>query len=392
MKIYDKKNSQHDNNKNNIETQPSAVALVHDFLLYRGGAEKVLREMKKVFPPAPIYTLLKQEERQFNRYLKADNIQTSFLQKFPKFLRKRHRWLLPFMPTAIETFNLRDYDLVISSSSAFAKGLVVKSKTIHISYIHAPMRYVWDWNKEYLEEKKLKGKMKLLTRLFLNYLRMWDRLSAERPDHLIANSHYTAERIRKYYRRPAKVIYPPVEVNKFSPSRKNAGYFFTVSRLVPYKRVDLLIQVFQKLNLPLVIVGDGPEKKRLQKMIKSDKNIKILGWVSDKQKVKLMERARAFISATEDDFNISIVEAMAAGKPVITLKKGGAKETMIEGVTGEFFSVATVEMIADAIGRFKENENNYDYQQIRKRAEEFSAEIFRQKLKKFVEEKLSRKK
>jgi glycosyltransferase involved in cell wall biosynthesis len=250
--------------------------------------------------------------------------------------------------------------------------------------MHAPMRYVWDWNREYLEESKLKGKTKFFTRLFLNYLRMWDRISAERPDYLIANSKYTAERIKKYYRRESTVIYPPVDVEKFTPTKKNADYFLTVGRLVPYKRVDLLIQVFQKLKLPLVIVGDGPEKEKLQKMVKGDKLIKILGWISDEKKVKLMEQARAFIVATEDDFNITAVEVMAAGKPVIALEKGGTAETVQAGITGEFFKVATVEIIADAIGRFVENENSYDYLKIRQRAEEFNVKIFRAKIKEVV--------
>jgi glycosyltransferase involved in cell wall biosynthesis len=173
-------------------------------------------------------------------------------------------------------------------------------------------------------------------------------------------------------------------VEKFTPTKENAGYFLTVGRLVPYKRVDLLIQVFQKLKLPLVIAGDGPEKEKLEKMVRGDKLIKVLGWVSDKKKVRLMEQARAFIVATEDDFNITAVEAMAAGKPVIALEKGGTAETVQESFTGEFFQTATTEMIADAIGRFIENENNYDYLEIRKRAEEFSTKVFREKIKEFV--------
>ncbi len=366
------------------------IALVHDFLLYYGGAERVLKEFKGIYQKAPVYTLLKNEKNKelINDFedINTDNIQESFLQKFPKFLRKRHRWLTPLMPTAIETFDLRDYDIVISSSSAFAKGIVIKSKIKHICYMHAPMRYVWDWNREYLEENKLKGKTKFFTRLFLNYLRMWDRISAERPDYLIANSKYTAERIKKYYRRESTVIYPPVDVEKFTPTKENGGYFLTVGRLVPYKRVDLLIQVFQKLKLPLVIAGDGPEKKKLEKMVKGDKLIKVLGWVSDEKKIKLIEQSRAFIVATEDDFNITAVEAMSAGKPVIALRKGGTVETVLEGVTGEFFNVATMELIADAIGRFKNNENKYNYLEIRERAEEFAVTVFSQSIEKFVEE------
>ena len=372
------------------KTTKLKIALVHDFLLYYGGAERVLKELGEIYPEAPIYTLLKNSHLDVGRLSKlrrpTSKFKTSFLQRFPKFLRKRHRWLVPFMPTAVETFDLREYNIVISSSSAFAKGVVVKSKIKHICYMHAPMRYVWDWNREYLEESKLKGKTKFFTRMFLNYLRMWDRISAERPDYLVANSKYTAERIKKYYRRKSTVIYPPVAVEKFTPTKENAGYFLTVGRLVPYKRVDLLIQVFQKLKLPLVIAGDGPEKKKLEKMVKGDKSIKVLGWVSDEKKAKLMEQSRAFIAATEDDFNITVVEAMAAGKPVITLKKGGTAETVQEGITGEFFETATMEMIADALGRFIENENQYDYLKIRERAEEFSTEVFKRKLEDFVRE------
>ena len=390
MDTLSKQNKQDNDNKNNTKTQSPAVALVHDFLLYYGGAERVLKELGEIYPEAPIYTLLKNSHLDVGRLSElrrpTSKFKTSFLQKFPKFLRKRHRWLVLFMPTAVETFDLRDYDLVISSSSAFAKGVVVKSKIKHICYMHAPMRYVWDWNREYLEENKLKGKTKFFTRLFLNYLRMWDRISAERPDYLIANSKYTAERIKKYYRRKSTVIYPPVDVEKFTPTKENSGYFLTVGRLVPYKRVDLLIQVFQKLKLPLVIVGDGPEKKKLEKMAKGGKSIKVLGWVSDEKKAKLMEQSRAFIAATEDDFNITVIEAMAAGKSVIALKKGGTAETVQEGITGEFFETATMEMIADAIGRFIENENQYDYLKIRQRAEEFSTEVFKRELEDFVRE------
>jgi glycosyltransferase involved in cell wall biosynthesis len=401
-------NNLENNKDNNSKIAKPAVALVHDFLLYYGGAERVLKEFREIYQGAPIYTLLENEDNKelikdfgSSRKMaekppkfshKFENltpftqgvVKTSFLQKFPKFLRKRHKWLVPLMPTAVETFDLRDYNVIISSSSAFAKGVVVKSKIKHICYMHAPMRYVWDWNREYLEENKLKGRTKFFTRLFLNYLRMWDRISAERPDYLIANSKYTAERIKKYYRRKSTVIYPPVDVEKFTPTKENAGYFLTVGRLVPYKRVDLLIQVFQKLKLPLVIVGDGPEKEKLQKMVKDDKLIKVLGWVSDEKKAKLLEQSRAFITATEDDFNITVVEAMAAGKPVIALEKGGTAETVQVGNTGEFFKTATMEMIADALGRFIENENNYDYLKIRQRAEEFSTKIFREKIKEFV--------
>lgn len=353
------------------------IALVHDFLLYWGGAESVLKNLAELYPGAPIYTLLKNDEL-VKKYFADNEVQASFLEKFPAWWKKRHKLLFPMMPSAVESFDLREYDLVISSSSAFAKGIVVKSKIPHVCYMHAPMRYVWDWGHEYLEEQRLKGKSKLMLRFFLNYLRMWDRASAQRPDHLIANSKYTAQRIQKYYRREAEVIYPPVNVEKFTAQKENEGYFLTVGRLSAYKRVDLIIDVFKKLNLPLVIVGDGQERERLQKMVGSGDQIRILGWMEDEKLVKLYQNARAFVCASVDDFNITAVEAMAAGKPVIALRQGGVTEIVIEGETGEFFDSAKMEIAADGVRRFIENENNYDHLRIRQRAEKFSKERFQE--------------
>jgi glycosyltransferase involved in cell wall biosynthesis len=359
------------------------IAFVHDFLLYQGGAENTLSAMSEIFPKAPIFTLL-QDENFVQKSFPNQKVESSFLQKAPRFLTKRYRFLFPLMPTAIETFNLRDFDVVISSSSAFAKGIVVKPKTKHFCYMHTPMRYVWDWSYEYLEEQKLKGKTKLFTRFLLSYLRMWDRASAERVDKFIANSKYTAQRIEKYYRKEAEVIYPPVEVKKFHPQEKHDDYFLTVGRLSPYKRTKLIAEVFVKLKLPLVIVGEGKEKEELEKIAKEHENIKVLGFVEDKELIKLYENARAFVAASEDDFNITVVEAMAAGKPTIVLRKGGTAETVIEGKTGEFFDVPQLEILADGVRRFIANEKKYDYLEIRKHAEKFSKEIFKQKMLEFV--------
>jgi glycosyltransferase involved in cell wall biosynthesis len=372
--------------------QEKKVALIHDFLINYGGAESVLLQMKKIFPDAPVHTLLYDKEK-IKKWpdeaaivlSKNNQLQASFLQKFPEFLKKRHKWLLPLMPTAPETFNLRDYDLVISSSSGFAKGVVLKPKTTHVCYMHAPMRYVWDWSHEYLQEQKLKGKSKLLARIFLNYLRMWDRASAERVDHFIANSNYTKERIWKYYRKEADVIYPPVDVEKFIPQDQHGDYFLTASRLTPNKRIKLIIDVFNKLKLPLVIIGDGKEKKELQSEIAKDANIKILGWVGEKKKVEIFQNARAFVFAAQDDFGIAPVEAMAAGKPVVAFRSGGVVETVKEGETGEFFDRPQTEVMADGIRRFIKNEKNYDIMKIRERAEEFSARVFRKRFNDYIE-------
>lgn len=368
------------------------IALVHDFLTNVGGAENVLRVIAGIYEKSDIFTLISDKkilkDSEFN-WLKKKRVFSSFLQKFPKFLKNRKKWLLPFMPTAVETFDFRDYKLVISSSGAFAKGIVVKSKVIHICYMHSPLRYVWDWYHEYLEENYFKGKTKIFVRLFLNYLRMWDRASAMRPDYLIANSKYTQARIKKYYNRDSQVIYPPVEVEDFEATKENQGYFLTVSRLSAYKRVDTLIDTFDKLGLPLVIVGDGPERKRLEEKIKKAENsqkIKIVGAIKRERLIKLYESARAFVFACEDDFGIAVVEAMAAGKPVVALKRGGAVETVIEGETGEFFDNSDVGTIANVVQRFVENENKYDFRKIRKQAEKFNRKKFEQELTRFVDQ------
>ncbi len=367
------------------------VALVHDFLTNVGGAESVLGVIAGIYKKADIFALISDKKILKNSefsWLKKRQVQTSFLQKFPKFFRNRRKWLLPFMPTAVEILDFRDYDLVISSSGAFSKGIVVKSKTTHICYMHSPLRYVWDWSHQYLEENHLKGRIKFFTRLFLNYLRMWDRASAQRPDFLIANSKYTQARIQKYYNRDSQVIYPPVAVDEFKATSRNKGYFLTVSRLSAYKRINILIEAFDKLGLPLIIVGEGPEKKRLEEKIKEAKNsnkIKIISGVGRARLIKFYENARAFVFVCEDDFGIAPVEAMAAGKPVIALERGGLIETVIEGQTGVFFDKPEVEMIADGVRRFVEDERKFDFKKIRKQAEKFSRSKFEKELKKFVE-------
>lgn len=378
-----------------IMKKKNKVALVHDFLINIGGAENVLRVIADVYKESDVFTLISDKKILKNSefdWLKKRQVFCSFLQKFPKFLKNHKKWLLPLMPTAIETFDFREYELVISSSGAFAKGIVVKSKVIHICYMHSPLRYVWDWHHEYLEENYFKGKAKILVRLFLNYLRMWDRASAMRPDYLIANSKYTQARIKKYYNRDSQVIYPPVEAEEFKATKKNKGYFLTVSRLSAYKRVDVLIDTFDKLNLPLVIVGDGPERKRLEEKIEKAKNshkIKIVGAIERERLIKLYENARAFVFACEDDFGIAVVEAMAAGKPVIALRRGGVVETVIEGRTGEFFDNPDVKTISNAVRRFVKNEKEYDLREIRKQAEKFSRKKFEKEFKKFVERNFS---
>ncbi|MDD5490118.1 MAG: glycosyltransferase [Candidatus Moranbacteria bacterium] len=360
------------------------VALVHDFLNQYGGAERVLSVLHEIFPEAPIYTLLYDPAKMRGKFKDAE-IRPSFLQKFPKFLKKRHKWLLPLMPTAPETFNLRDFDLVVSSSSAFAKGIIVKPKTIHVSYCHSPMRYSWDWNEKYLDEQGLGPKRRILARMLLNYIRMWDRVAADRVDFFIANSHHTKERIKKYYGQESVVVHPPVEIGhsetKFplgSLVSKHGEYFLIVSRLSPYKKIEIAVEAMNKLGLPLVVIGEGsPKYVKYLKSIAGHKT-KFLGFLPDEKIKKHFAECRAFIFPGEDDFGIAPVEAMSFGKPVIALRRGGATETVVEGETGEFFNEPTIEVLADAVRRFQENEKNYDPEKIRAQAEKFSKEKFRE--------------
>lgn len=383
------------------------IALVHDFLLYPGGAERVLKVLADMYSEAPIYTLLYDEEK-IGDMFKGKDIRPSYLQKFPKFLRKHYRWLLPFFPVVPETFDFREYDLVISSSGAWTKGIVTKLDTTHVAYLHSPMRFVWDYNEKYLKEQKKKPGFFL--KLVLNYLRVWDRLAAERPDYIIANSRYTQKRVAKYYRRESVVIYPPVNNNdkfpitndksnhndQISNDKKNTKYeipdtkyFLIVSRLSSYKKVDVAVEAFNKLGLPLVIIGQGSQEKYLRKI--AGENIRILGWQNDETTRKYFQNARAFIFPCEDDFGIAPVEAMAHGVPVVALRKGGVLETVQEGITGEFFDAQTPEVLADGIRRFMLNENKYDKNVIIQRAAEFSEERFKREFSDFVE-KITNKK
>jgi len=380
------------------------IALVHDFLTAYGGAERVLEVLAEMFPEAPIYTLLYDPEKMRGKFA-SRKIYTSFLQKFPKFLRKRYKWLLPCFPIAPETFDLRDYDLVISSTGAWSKGIVTRLNTIHISYMHSPMRFVWDKNEEYLGEQKKFFITKFFVRRILNYIRIWDKVAADRPDYIISNSKYTQERVKKYYGRESEIIYPPASViaSEAKQSRSNIDklnstglprrsedgaprsdkHFLVVSRLSPYKKIDAVVEAFNKLELPLVIVGEGQQKKYLEKI--ANKNIKILGWQNDDRVKELYKNARAFVFAGVDDFGVAPVEAMSCGIPIIAIRQGGAKEIVIEGRTGGFFDAATPEVIADGVRRFMENEKNYDREVIKNRAREFGKERFVRELTGFIE-------
>jgi len=371
------------------------VALVHDFLVEFGGAERVLKTLSEMFLTAPIYTLLSEKEK-FPDWLKNKKVEVSFLQKWPRFLRNRKKWLLPFLPVAPETFNLRDFDLIISSSGAWSKGIVTRLDTIHISYLHSPMRFAWDMNGEYSRQQNKGGIINFFSRYMLNYIRLWDFAAADRPEYLIANSHYTKDRIKKYYNREAPVIYPPVSphealrtdspvfANKASGAAvKKEKYFLVVSRLSAYKKIDVVVEAFNKLELPLVIVGIGDQEKYLKSI--AGKNIKFLGFQPDAELSKIYDGARCFIFPALDDFGIAPVEAMSHGVPVIGLRMGGMREILLEGRTGEFFDSVTSEIVADGVRRFRENEGSYSKEVIMARAKEFSEEKFIRELEIFID-------
>lgn len=362
------------------------VAIVHDFLVSFGGAERVLNSFCRLFPDAPVYTLLA-DQSIVKRYFPGHEIRTSFLQKFPKVLRVRYRWLLPFFPVAVEAFDLREFDLVLSSSGAWSKGVVTRLRTFHIAYLHSPMRYLWDANEIYLARVRSSGCMKFFGRFLLSYLRLWDRESSLRPDVLVSNSEYTKSRVGKYYRRESEIIYPPVILQGESSAPSRTESFLIVARLAESKGVDRAIEAFNKLGLPLVVVGNGKEMKRLRRM--AGETISFRGFVPDKELARLYGSARAVIAPSEEDFGLSAAEALAAGTPVIAFGKGGVREIVHEGVTGEFFLADTPEVLADAVRRFLSKEGSYSSDACRKSVSRFSEDRFFSEWRRVIAEALA---
>ncbi len=370
------------------------VAVIHEWLLVEAGAEKVLAEILDIFPDADLFCLidyLPPENRDFIHH-KITN--TSFIQKLP-FAKDKYRFYLPLMPLAIEQFDLSNYDLVISCNYAVAKGVITGPDQLHISYVHSPMRYAWDLQFQYLRRAKLESGIKSwLTRWLLHKMRLWDSRTAAGVDHYIANSQFIARRIQKVYGRKSTIINPPVAIDFFTPGdAEKEDFYLTVSRLVPYKHIDILIKAFA-LNpeRKLVIIGSGPEEKSLQAL--AGDNVKILGHLSNEDVRDYMRRARAFLFAAEEDFGIVPLEAQACGTPVIAYGKGGAKETIVipdnksgQPATGLFFPVQQPESVIAAIKNFEEQEKNFTSSACRNNALRFSTAVFHQKFNEFVETK-----
>jgi len=358
-------------------TQPR-IAIVHDFFHTFGGAERVVLALSEIYPDAPIYTLL--YDKKLDPWFGNRKIVTSYLQKWSWLPTK---FLIPFYAKAIESLDFNDFDVVISSSHSFAKNILTNPNTIHLSYVHTPMRYIWDAWHSYLKNQKVIWPGKLIVSNILHHLRIWDRLGASRVDYFVANSNYVADRIRKFYRRGSVVIYPPVDTDKIQLSTEQRRHFIVIARLSQYKRLDLVIQACNELSLPLVVVGTGEMETKLKKM--AGPTVTITGWISDEQKIKYIQEARALIFPGEEDFGIVPVELQAAGKPVIAYGKGGCLETVVDGKTGLFFPEQTVESLKSAIREFIAREGEFDPVVISQHAQQFGRTRFQTEMKQLVD-------
>ncbi len=361
------------------------VALVQDWLTELGGAEKVFKCLLEIYPEADVYTITSHKRVIDKLGIKRGKLKESFISRLP-FGRSLYRNYLPLFPKAIESFDFSVYDIIISSSSSVAKGVMTNSNQLHVCYCHSPVRYAWDLYHHYLKDAKLNGfgLKKWYIRHVLHKLRIWDVISANRVDYFIANSNYIKRRINKVYRRDSYVIYPPVDVENHIAKSDKKDYYFAASRFVPYKKMDLIAKAFSQMpDKKLIMAGTGPDLRRVRSIRSA--NIEIKGYVTDEEMIDLMQNAKAFVFAANEDFGIIPVEAQACGTPVIGLGHGGSKETVLDGVTGVRFDKQSVDDIIQAVEEFEKSE--FDGVKIRNNAERFSKERFCEELKVFVEEK-----
>lgn len=365
------------------------VALVHEWLTVYAGSEKVFEQILRLFPHADVFVTVDFLPETDRGFLKDHKITTSFIQKLP-FARKKYRSYLPLMPLAVEQFDLSAYDLVISSSHAVAKGVITGPDQKHICLCYSPMRYAWDLQHQYLKESGLdKGLKGWITKYLLHRLRIWDLRTANGVDQFVAISRFIQRRINKVYRRDSVVIYPNVDISFFEIESTKADFYLTASRMVPYKKMDLIVEAFTHMpDKQLVVIGDGPDRAKIEAIANKAPNIRFLGYQSNEAMKQQMQQAKAFVFAAEEDFGITPVEAQACGTPVIAFGKGGALETVIEGQTGLFFAEQTVRSLCEAITRFEQLDVAFTPEACRRSAERFSEQVFHDRFNQLVTETL----
>ena len=361
-----------------MKNNPRNVAVVFEALSVYAGAERVLEAVLDLYPDAPIYTLVHNPAAFTGTSIAGHKVHTSWIQGMPGST-VYYRNYLPFMPLTVEQFDLRGYDLVLSFSYAVAHGVLCRPDQLHISYTFAPLRYAWQNSNEYFQH----GLFSPISKMILHYLRLWDLTAVSRVDHLIAISNWTAACIKRAYQREAEVIYPPVEVDRFKPLSPRGDYYVAFSRLVGHKRLEIIVEAFSRLGLPLVVIGDGPERKRLEALAAA--NIKLLGRQSDQASAELVGRARALVHAAEEDFGLVMAEAQAAGCPVIAYGSGSAREIIIDGQTGLLFPEQTVESVMTAIKHFELEAKSFSPSKSVKNSHRFSKGRFQNQFDRMVE-------
>ncbi|AHI36974.1 TPA: glycosyltransferase family 4 protein [Klebsiella pneumoniae subsp. pneumoniae] len=362
------------------------VGIVADWLVTYAGSEKVIKEFIELYPNASLYSVVDYLSESDRPLFNGKRATTTFIQNMP-FAKKRYQKYLPLMPLAIEQLDVSKHDIVLSSSHAVSKGVLTGPDQLHISYVHSPIRYAWDLQHQYLKEAGMDSGVKgLLAKWLLHKIRIWDHRTSNGVDHFIANSKFIARRIKKVYGREADVIYPPVDVERFSLCECKDDYYFTASRMVPYKRMDLIVEAFSHMpDKKLVVIGDGSEMDKIKS--KATKNIEILGYQPNSVMQEHMRQAKAFVFAAEEDFGITPVEAQACGTPVIAFGKGGALETVKSNVTGILFERQEISSIIDAVNKFELNQDRISYMECRLNAEKFSVPRFQNEISAYISEK-----
>lgn len=365
-----------------MSLQKAKVALVFDWMTNQGGAERVNLFLHKIFPEAPIFTSVYNPDKV--KGFENAAITTSFIQNLP-LAKTKHQYYLSLMPYAYEMFDLSNFDIVISSSHSCAKSVITKPETLHVCYCHTPMRYAWDNWHSYIRQYKMNGILKYFGKKRMHNLRIWDKVAAERPDFYIANSSITQKRIKKFYRKESQIIHPMIKCSQYKIADQTKGYFLAVGRLTNYKRFDLTVETFNKIGLPLKIVGTGIDENNLRQQAKG--NIEFLGYTSDQTLRKLYSEAEALIFPQVEDFGIIPLEMMASGRPVIAYKKGGALDTIVDGETGIFFDKQSTLHLEEAVKKYLENKKSFKPEKIREHAKKFDEGRFKNQLFEFLNEK-----